>query len=131
MYFPDPETNRYHEIPYAKQAGPKMSIPDLRKCIGHIKSNGKKITQNLIFETFELQKQLVKDAKKKTKAVLRANTLQESYEKEHGKQTPAPVETAPAETKRINNNPFISFSKTENTQTVIKPFKVYDKRSSK
>lgn len=129
--FLDPETNRYHEIPYAKQAGPKMSIPDLRKCIGHIKSNGKKITQNLIFETFELQKQLVKDAKKKTKAMLRAKTLQESYDKEHGNEKPVPVETAVPETKRINNNPFISFSKTDDSQTVIKPFKVYDKRSFK
>lgn len=129
IYFLDPETNRYHEIPYAKASGPKMSIPDLRKCIGHIKSTGKKITQALIFQTFDLQKQLIADAKKKTKATLRAATLKASYEKEHGKEAPVPAQTEPAQTKRIVNNPFVSVTK--NVETEIKTFKVYDKRSFK
>lgn len=129
MYFLDPETDRYYEIPYSKLSGPKMSVVDLRKCIGHIQKNGKKVTQALIFETFELQKKLIEDAKKTTKAVLRAATLSKAHEKENGKKQPIAEVPAPESKSKINPSPFISYS--TNNQTEIKPFKVYDKRSFK
>ena len=129
IYFLDPETDRYYEIPYSKKSGPKMSIVDLRKCIGHIQKNGKKVTQDLIFETFALQKKLIEDSKKTTKAVLRAATLRKAHEKENGKDQAVPKEPIIEATRVINPSPFISHS--TNNQTEIKPFKVYDKRSFK
>lgn len=126
IYFLDPESNKYYEIPYSKLSGPKMSVVDLRRCIGHIKKNGQKVTEKLIFETFELQKQLIESAKKKTKAQLRAATLTASFEQENGK------EVVESKSNSTTTKPAVAISNpfTKN-QTEIKPFKVYDKRSFK
>lgn len=130
IYFLNPDTNQYHEIPYAKLSGPKMSVVDLRNCIGHIKKNGKKVTEKLIFETFELQRKLTEEAKKKKKATLRAATLRTSYEQDKAKENVTTVTPQKPEPPKAVQTPFLINQSTEQ-QTEIKPLKVYDKRSSR
>lgn len=120
IYFLNPDLKQYFAIQLKNHSEKNFSLVELNRVIGIVKKNGKKVTEQLIFETYALQKKLEDDASKKTKHQMKVNTVKAAIkqEKEGGDNK---KQTSP--THRPKSNFSIDISD-------IKPFKVYDNRKA-
>jgi putative transposase len=77
LYFYDPTTKQYLEIPYRDRSRPPISLWELRAVRRRLKVQGvkdDKIDEDLIFKTYEKMRQIEDSAKQETKAARRARS---------------------------------------------------------
>ena len=92
IWFYDPVLKQYFEVPFADQSKPDLSLWELRQVHARLKAaNEKDANEHRIFEALNEQRQLVDDAKEKTKKARR----QAQRRKIHAKKT------SPAEPKAV------------------------------
>ncbi len=75
IYFYDPETKEYYEIPYRDMSRPAMSIWEYRAVRRHIAQNGvddQDVDEALIFKTYDEMRAIEEKAIRETKAARRA-----------------------------------------------------------
>jgi len=74
IYFLDPQSNCYFEIPYRYIARPTISLWEHRQAIKHLRATGRKqLNERLIFTAIEEIRSLIKEAANKSKSARRNN----------------------------------------------------------
>lgn len=102
IWFYDPVLKRYFEVPFADQSKPDLSLWELRQVHARLKAaNEKDASEHRIFEALNEQRQLVDEAKEKTKKARR----QAQRRKIHAKKTsPAEPKAIPVKSKLETTN---------------------------
>lgn len=81
VYFWDPETKQYYEVPYRDMRRPSMSVWELREVTRRLKDEGKnEADEELIFATFERLRQRREKAVTETKHVRRRRARKRNAE---------------------------------------------------
>lgn len=82
LYFYDPETERYIEVPYKDLTRPPISIWELRAVKKKLKEDGyTEINEDLIFNALKKMNAIVESEKSKTKSARKMQARQKSWEK--------------------------------------------------
>lgn len=89
LYFFDPETKDYYEIPYRDSSRPVVSLWEVRKARQFLKDQGtKEVDEDLIFDALERMQKIVEDATRETKHVRRSNQRRKQDRQSKKPETP-------------------------------------------
>lgn len=67
LYFYDPQTREYHEVPYRDLARPPLSIWEVKAAVRRMKEDKTEVDESALFATHEKMRQIVEEAAHKTK----------------------------------------------------------------